>query len=669
MRTRHLIALVSVLALCASVSTQGLTSQQLMRLRHVTSVLPSPDGTRLIYTLARERRLDEGVGGSITEAFVLPVEGGEALKLRGTRGLAWRPGHDLVTWIEKGEGDAVAQIYGAASSGGLVQRLSSTPNGVGSYAWRPDGKAFAYTALDPEPPLRARAREQGFAQTIVDEDFQHVSLWSWDGETNAATRLTSGATVQGFAWAPDGARLAVAMSPRNLVDDSYMFTRLFVVDPSGPATTKLVDNPGKLGAFSWSPDGTRLAYLAAADRNDPHHGMAYVVAPGSDPVALGDGLRGEVLQLEWASDDALTALVDVGVRTYLATAKPVRGGLSLASATKLPFAAGEIASIGDGSSFAFAGSTAAHPPEVFVVARSGAPRRLTHSNVDLAQVPLGEQQVVRVTARDGLEFEGVRILPVGYQEGARYPMVIVAHGGPEAHYQDGWLSRYSEPGQVLAGMGYVVWYPNYRSSTGYGVEFAKADHGDPMGAEFRDHLDAIDRFVDAGLVDRTRVGVIGGSYGGYTAAWAATFGTEHFAAAVSFVPFVDLRTKWYTTDIPNEFWLVHYQERWPHEQPGFLADRSPLSYAARCATPLLICGGDSDPRVHPSQPFMLYRAVKTSTDTPCRYVRYPGEGHGNRNNVYRYDYLLRSVRWLDHYLAPGARSEAMPGMDLEYPDY
>ncbi len=112
-----------------------------------------------------------------------------------------------------------------------------------------------------------------------------------------------------------------------------------------------------------------------------------------------------------------------------------------------------------------------------------------------------------------------------------YPMVIVVHGGPESHFTEGWNTDYGRWGQMLCARGYFAWYPNYRSSTGYGVAFAKHDHGDLMGGEFNDHVDAIAYFAGKGLIDRARVGLGGGSYGGYTAAWAATKGTEHIAAA------------------------------------------------------------------------------------------------------------------------------------------
>ena len=285
----------------------------------------------------------------------------------------------------------------------------------------------------------------------------------------------------------------------------------------------------------------------------------------------------------------------------------------------------------------------------------------------MAEVDLGKQEIIRFSSQDNLAIEGLLIYPVAYREGTRYPLVVLPHGGPEAHHSDGWLTSYSNWGQMLAAKGYFAWYPNYRSSTGYGVQFARKDHGDPMGGEFRDHLDAIAHFDELGLIDTERVGIGGGSYGGYTAAWAATRETRHFAAAVSFVPFVDIRTKWFTTDIPWEFYYVHYEEQWPWEEPGMLIDRSPLTWAENCRTPLLLLGGTADPRVHPSQPMMLYRKVKLSTSTPVRYVQYPGEGHGNRTNVYQYDYALRALRWFDHYLRPGDhRADRPPALDLRY---
>jgi dipeptidyl aminopeptidase/acylaminoacyl peptidase len=282
-------------------------------------------------------------------------------------------------------------------------------------------------------------------------------------------------------------------------------------------------------------------------------------------------------------------------------------------------------------------------------------------------VRLSEQEIYSFTARDGVEVEGILLYPLDFEEGTRYPMVMAIHGGPESHYNNAWMTGYGSWGQLLSRKGFFVWFPNYRSSTGRGIAYAKDDHGDLAGTEFDDQVDAIDHFVRLGWVDRSRVGLGGASYGGYAGAWAATKQTEHFAAAVAMVPITHVAAAYLNTDIPWEYYYVHYEEAWPFEQWDYMEERSPLTYAPQSRTPLFLAGGTADPRVHPSQPLMLYRAVKETTDTPVRYVQYPGEGHGNRLNVYRYDYLLRTLRWFEYYLQPGNhRNDPLPPMDIDY---
>jgi dipeptidyl aminopeptidase/acylaminoacyl peptidase len=269
---------------------------------------------------------------------------------------------------------------------------------------------------------------------------------------------------------------------------------------------------------------------------------------------------------------------------------------------------------------------------------------------------------VRYAARDGLALEGLLIRPTGDAK-APFPLVVVVHGGPEAHYADGWLTSYGSPGQVLAARGIAVFYPNYRGSTGRGVAFSMSSFDDPAGKEFDDIVDGVDHLIKAGLVDARKVGVTGGSYGGYATAWMATRHSERFAAGVMFVGITNLVSKAGGCDIPQEDYLVHIPRRaW--EEHAFLWERSPLAYAAKGRTPLLILHGKDDPRVPTGQSMELYRALKTIGKAPVRLVLYPGEGHGNRRAAARYDASLRIVQWFEHYLlGPGGDP---PPFLLEY---
>ena len=581
--------------------------------------------------------------------------------------LAVPPRQRAVSYTKRINGKSQVVIH--PLDGSDVTAYANTPSVI-SYRWRPDGKAMAFTSLDPAPPQRAEARKRGFRPIVYDEDWQHISLWIVT-KNGSPRRLTSETTVYDYQWSPNGKTLVCACAPKNTVDASYMQKRLHLLDVESGKLEKLVNNPGKLGDFTFSPNGKSIFYISAATKNDPHAGSLWQVPAkaGAKPSYKSSGFLGMVQHLE-LTDRGIAIQESIGVDTRIIHVandgspewlfQPKQQRLQL---TGLSFGA---------SGTAFTASNANHPAELFIPAGKDRPNflvRLTNSNPILDDRAFGEQRTLRLRMRDKLFVQGLLVLPIDYKEGKRYPMVIVAHGGPESHFSDGWLTTYSNWGHLLAARGIVSWYPNYRSSTGYGLAFAIHDHGDPMGGEFNDHLDVIKHFDEKGLIDPTRVGLGGGSYGGYTAAWAATKETEHFAAAVSFVPFVDIRTKWMTSDIPMEFYYVHYQEKWPWQQPELLTDRSPLTWAQQCDTPLLLLGGTKDPRVHPSQPHMLYRAVNYATNTPVRYVQYTGEGHGNRMNVNRMDYTLRTLRWFEHYLLGDGdrRAKALPPLDVAYP--
>ncbi len=234
----------------------------------------------------------------------------------------------------------------------------------------------------------------------------------------------------------------------------------------------------------------------------------------------------------------------------------------------------------------------------------------------------------------------------------------MVHGGPEGHRRNGWLTSYSAPAQLAAARGYAVFFPNYRGSTGRGVAFSKLGQADAAGAEFDDLLEAVDALAEAGIADKDRVGITGGSYGGYATAWCATRYSERFRAGVMFVGISNDVSKGLTTEIPVEDLMVHTLAD-PWTNMGFRLERSPIFYVENARTPLLIAGGTSDSRVHPSQSLQLYRALKLRGNVPVRYVRYPGENHGNSRAASRDDYARRLMRWMDHFVQE-ENSEAPP---------
>jgi dipeptidyl aminopeptidase/acylaminoacyl peptidase len=285
-------------------------------------------------------------------------------------------------------------------------------------------------------------------------------------------------------------------------------------------------------------------------------------------------------------------------------------------------------------------------------------------NPELSGKTLGQQEIIQYDARDGQKIEGLLMHPVGYEDGKKYPLVVYVHGGPESHHSNGWLSRYSTPGQVMAGKGYLVLYLNYRASTGYGVDFGMEGLMDPAGKEFDDIADGIEYLIQEKGADPDRVGMAGGSYGGYASGWFATYYTRYVKAVCMFVGISDLISKRGTTDIPYEEMYVH-SGKLLEEQWQMNLERSPIYWAHQSKTATLIYGGTEDTRVHPSQSLELYRRMKMNNHPAVRLVQYPGEKHGNSKQTGRIDVLYRQIEWLDWYVRDlNPLDGPMPSLDI-----
>jgi dipeptidyl aminopeptidase/acylaminoacyl peptidase len=645
-----------------------LTPHDVARIRTVTSVAIAPDGRTVAYVLSVPRRplVDED-GGPWSELHVIGADGASRPFITGevnVSAIHVTPDGKSIAFLARRGKDTVRALYVLPLDGGEARRVVSHETDVTAYAFSPDATRVAFTAADAVSKERRELEKKGFDQEIYEETVPLVRVYV-DALNDAAppSRLELAGSASALSWSPAGNRLALALAPTALIDDDYMARRVHVVDADSGAIVSSFDNRGKLGSIAWSPDGTSLAIVAAADLNDPAPGRLFVAPATGGPLAeVLPGYMGHVASAVWRDAGTIVFLGDEGTETMVGEVKrDGTGRRTIVAAGDRVLTAIEIAR--DGKAMAFVGDAPAHPAEVFRLDASGAtPKRLTDSNPWLAQKRLATQEVVKFKARDGLELEGVLVRPLDERPGQRHPLILTVHGGPEAHDRNGWKTGYSNPGQVGAARGFAVFYPNYRGSTGRGVAFSKLGQGDPAGKEFDDLVDAVDHLVGIGLVDRAKVGVTGGSYGGYATGWLSTFHTERFAAGVMFVGISENLSRVGTTDIAKEEFHVHALERPWDDWQGFLTT-SPVYHAAKSKTPLLILGGADDPRVHPSQSLTMYRYMKLHGKT-VRLVRYPGEQHGNRRAASRLDYNLRLMQWMEHYLkGPGG---AMPPYEIDY---
>jgi dipeptidyl aminopeptidase/acylaminoacyl peptidase len=671
---KHLRILISLLIVQALAATaviaeeRPMTPQDVAKLAQVVEVAISPDGKTIAYTRNEQRvPFQEEDGTAYRPLYLWTAETGETLfvggELRVSR-IGWTPDGKHVTFLAKREGDAAATLYGISVNGGEAKRLLSHSNGVSRYAFSPDGKQVLFITKEPKETDPNVAH--GFTQVIYEEKL--TNNWAYlanledadPGET--AKHIPLAGSINGIAFSPDGKHVALAASKTSLVDHTIMYNRLHIVDLATHKVKHELNNPGKLGHFTFSPDGAYLAFISGATINDPSDGRLFVanMSNGKTEKYLMEA-EGEVRRIAWHTERRLLFLWDVSVESSLQVLDAKTGKIEPVK-EDFDFPPDRISVAGD--HVAVVASTAKHPAELFHYnLKSGEVKRLTNSNPWLKDVAMGKQEVISSKARDGLRVDSLLIHPLNMEEGKRYPLIVVVHGGPEAHFRNEWITDYARLGQVASGRGFAVVYPNYRSSTGRGVAFSQMGFGRPAMEEFDDYVDVVKDLINRGIVDKDKVGITGGSYGGYATAWGATKQTEHFAAGVMFVGISNKVSKWGTSDIPDETYLVHDKVRvWENFEKYEKA--SPIYYAEQSKTPLLILHGQKDPRVPYSQSVELFRFLKTQGKVPVRLVLYPEEQHGNRAAASRYDYNLRALRWFEHYLkGPGGDK---PGPDVDY---
>lgn len=662
--TSILFTVFLLFGLVAGVQADGLTPLDVAKLQSAGGAKLSPDGRYLLYAVSEQRditasdfkngsaqtviRLYDTKTGS--DRIFIPVDGQAS-------SVHWTADSKSLTFLSARGEEKKKALYQIPVDGGEAVKVLSHKNGIRTYSLHPDGRQVAFVAQEAKAEGQEKLEKKGFNQEIFEEDwlFNRVYLGRLEQSTDDLKPMSVEGHITQVKYSPSGdGRLLVVTAPNPSVDADLMYRKVRIVNSGGRVLAE-INNPGKLGHIEWSPDGKSVALTAGVDINDPDTPTLFLADSASGKMTnLTPDLEGRVDDYAWKGNNQIVAAVSFGARSKMM--KLTTSG-QMSEMEAVPDRNYLSVSVG-GNNLAYLADSWKHPSELYLNSK-----QLTNLNPWLKSKTLTKQEVITYKTRDGLEIEGMLMKPLAGTATGPAPLIMVVHGGPESHYNHGWLTYYSMPGQIAAANGYAVFYPNYRGSTGRGVKFSKTSQGDPAGAEFEDLIDAVDHLVKTGVADTTKVGVTGGSYGGYATAWMSTRYSERFAAGVMFVGISDKVSKVGTTDIPDEEYLVHARKR-PWDNFDFFAERSPIRYVKNAKTPLLIMHGKEDPRVHPTQSMELFRFLKVLDQTPVRLVLYPGEGHGNRKAAARYDYNLRMMRWFDHYLkGPGGEK---PAYELDY---
>ena len=512
---------------------------------------------------------------------------------------------------------------------------------------------MAQEALSEEEEKKRKRRDD---PDVYEDEDRMRRLFLIDVETKETQKLTDGTdfTVKGRpSFSPDGRRIAFTAAPtpwlRDSRDDVYVLTL-------GGGVERITENRGSDRAPAFSPDGQGIAYLSTPNEAEPLPDgtlvqplvNARLMLYDVDEAAIEDVSADfdRIPQAPAWSPDGSRILFVAGDRVYRELfAYDVREKRYRKLTHERFLSFGSLSR--DGSRAAFTLESATSPADVYISGPDFAsPQKLTAVNPQAKAFALGVTRTITWQSDDGLEIEGLLLEPVGYEEGRRYPLMVVAHGGPTGAHHNYFRVRYGDGGQHWAGQGWAVLYPNPRGSTNYGEDFMRGNLGDWGGGDYRDIMAGVDALVERGIADPDRLAFQGWSYGGYMTCWTISQ-TTRFRAAMMGAGLTDLVSMYGTNDIPN-YLATFFNGTLSPETVDLYRERSGLTYADQITTPTLILHGGSDHRVPIGQPMELFRALK-DRGVPVELVFYPREGHGLREYYHRLDRLKRQYAWFERY--------------------
>ena len=678
------LALLAVGTAHAQAQTRPMTFDDVMELRGAGNPSLSPDGARVVYTVTAwehpaARDTSKGDRHDLrSHLWLVSTRGGDARQLtfgeRGETQPQFSPtGAHIAFLAARGTatGDEAPrpQLWLLPADGGEAWALTTARDGVSAYAWSPDGTRIAFLTTDSlTRDAEARLRRRDDAKPY-EGDLRMSHVWVVDVATRTATKVTSGDVhVRGApSWSPDGTRLALLTSPTPLLRDERRDA--WIVTIATRERTRIAPPTGMVAQSTpaWSPDGRTLATTALVETQKPNgDGIAprslknatlvlVDVAGGTAREVTAALLDLSVGALRWSPDGA-AVLFQAQERVASSLYRYEVGPGRLAAVAKGMTLRGLSASR-DGARVAVAMDGPTGPADIYVADGDlRAPRRLTTTNPQLAGLALGETEVVTWTSPDGWAVEGVLLKPVGYKAGDRVPLLVDVHGGPTGAHLNDFKANWGNAGQVWAGRGWAVLYPNPRGSTGYGERFMRGNIKDWGGGDYRDIMAGVDALVRRGLADSSRLAVTGWSYGGYMTGWVVSQ-TGRFKAAMMGAGLVDMVSMYGTTDIPG--YIGTFYDGMPqldgtlsNKSLEFYRQRSAITYADRVTTPLLMLHGSNDERVPIGQPMEYFRFLRDRGKS-AELVFYPREGHGLSEYYHQVDKMRREYEWITrHTLGP-----------------
>jgi dipeptidyl aminopeptidase/acylaminoacyl peptidase len=655
---------------------------QALEMQTASGAALSPDGQRVVYEVSRTNWKDNAferdlwIADRAGSAHLLTAQ------VKSSSGAKWSPDGRWVAFVSDRPGQIAEtkadtrQIYVIDPTGGEARQVTKLDDGVDGFEWAPDSKTIAFTTKDPLSKAQKDRMERYGEYTVIDGDERMTHLWTVDvtaapvvapakeakekSPASAASappfgvpeahRLTEGDgfSVQGFSWSKDGTKVAFAASKDGELKNGGT-TTVYVVTVADKKVTKLVTTPGPNSDPHFSPDGSEVAFVTADGAQYffyANQKIAVVPVAGGKPRVVSGSFDEDAGLLDWSEKGIYFAALKKTAR-HLYRLNATTGAVEQVTHPD------DVVAIGfsfskDFSQVAYGAAMPNTGGEIYIASTSGdgAAVRVTHLDDAMKPYTLARREVVRWKSGDGAMVEGILAKPADFDPKKKYPLLVVIHGGPTGIDRPNIAPDRYYPVEQFVAKGALVLRPNYRGSAGYGAAFRALNVRNLGVGDYADVISGVDYLIAQGFVDKDRVGSMGWSEGGYISAFITT-SSDRFKAVSVGAGISDWMTYYVNTDITP--FTRQYLKATPWDDPEIYKKTSPITYIAKAKTPTLIQQGDRDKRVPVPDSFELRQALEDK-GVPVKMVLYHGFGHPIDKPKQQRAVMEENLHWFEHYI-------------------
>lgn len=664
---------------------RSITAEDLYRFHVISSCEISPNGGQVVFCLQGVNKKTEK---KYSNLWIVPTDGGRARQFTYGNQLdtqsRWSPDGTEIAFLSNRDDEKQSQIYIIPFHGGEARQLTNVKGTIGHVEWAPHGKELVFTLRKKDREEVEREKDElkkklGVASRHITRVFfkedevgflpkERWHIWTTNVKTGRAIQVTDSEVYDEYApcWSPDGKEIAFCSNRGDDPDLDPDAIDLFVIRAE-TRDLRTIDTPlGPKEIPSFSPDGKWLAYYGREGRGqwwkqtclwvvrsdgsgraknltepfDFHVSSWTINDIGGTPLMMPPtwSQDGKTLYFQVAHHGN-TVLKSISLEGDKGSVQTVVGDNGVVGSYNFNR---------DQSKLAYFHANMVNPGQVWMRnMATGRSRKLTHINENMLRVlDLGEAEEVWFKGNSDNDLHGWIIKPPGFDESKKYPSILEIHGGPLVQYGNFFMHEF----YFLAAQGYVVYFCNPRGSQGYGEEHAKAIRNNWGTADYDDVMAWADFIEKRPYIDREKMGITGGSYGGYMTNWVIGH-TDRFEAAVTQRCVSNLISMWGSSDFNWVFQQVFGDES-PWENVENYWRQSPLKYIGNAKTPTLVIHSEQDLRCATEQGEQVFVALKKlGVDTEM--VRFPDEPHGlsrggrTDRRIVRLQHILR---WFDRYL-------------------